>query len=192
MPPKLNKKRISCIIDLVEMFSHKGVPNMIETEMDKLRKVGISPNKLKQYQVLCLPENCERAATADELFDASGVANLSKRLKVAGLKCANSFDLGLEAGVLDRRAADLWLGLVWIMDRFAIPVFVGVASAVLTSMIHGRSKSSPSTIQRPRPKVHLTLRLLRGDDLTTIDYDGDPETLKQLLSGIRVGADPKE
>ena len=165
---------------------------MIETETDKLRKVGIDPGKFKQYQVLCLPENCERAATSDELFDASGTADLSKRLKVAGLKCANSFDLGLEARVLERRAADLWLGLVWIMHEFAIPVFVGIVAALLTSMIQRRSKSPPSTIQRPGPKVHLTLRLLRGEDLTTVKYDGDPETLKQLLSGIRANADRKE
>jgi len=158
---------------------------MIEFEMDKLRKVGIDSGKLREYQVLCLPENLESAGTGDELFDASSTATLSKRLKSAGLKCANSFDLGIEAGVIERQAADLWLGLVWILDKFAIPVVVGVISALLTSMIQRKSKSTPSCTHRPEPKVHLTLHFLRGEDLTTVKYDGDPETLNQLLSGLR-------
>src|SRR3989304_7982682 len=157
---------------------------MIQAEIDKLRKIGFDPEKFKEYQVLCLPENAEYAATADDLFDASGAADLSKRLKAAGLKCANSFDLKSEAKVLERRGADLWLGLVWILDSFVTPICVGVVSALLTSMMQRRSKPAISDIQQPEPKVHLKLRILRGEDVTSIDYNGDPETLNRLLNAI--------
>jgi len=158
----------------------------MEIEMNKLKEFGIDPDKCKEYQVLCLPENIEYATTTDDLFDACGTSDLHKMLKAKGLKCANSFDLGIEAGVLDRRSGDVWLGLVWIMDKFAIPIFVGVVSAWIASKIKRNSGSTDSTIQQSEPKIHLNLRLLRGEDLTTMKYDGDPETLIRILNGINV------
>ena len=157
---------------------------MIEVEMNKLKEFGIDLDKCKEYQVLCLPENIEDAAPTDDLFDASGTSDLYKILKSNGLKCANSFDLGIETGVLDRRAGDIWLGLVWIMDNLAIPTFVGVVSALIASKIKRNPKSTTPTIQRSEPKIHLDLRILQGKELT-LEYDGNPETLIQILNSIK-------
>lgn len=153
--------------------------------LDTLQRFEVDPDRCRQYQVLCLPENIESAANRDELFDAGDTADLSKRLKAAGLRCANSYDLGIDVGVLDRRGADLWLGFVWIMDNLAIPVVVGVVSTVLASMIERKSKSTPPAIQQSVPKVHLALGLLRGDDLTTLKYKGDADTLIRVLNAIK-------
>jgi len=165
---------------------------MLQAEMYKLREVGIDPEKFKGYQVLCLPENAEYAKTADELFDASDTADLSKQLRAVGLKCANSFDLGIKAKVRERRGAELWLGLVWILDNVALPVFIDVVSTKLASMIHRKAKSTSAIIQQSGQKVHLKLRILRGEDFISIDYDGDPEILNQMLSGIGKNIEDKD
>ncbi len=120
---------------------------------------------------MCLPENFEYATTKEEIFDAGHTAFLSKLLKSGGVKCANSFDLGIEAKVLIRQSSDYWLGLVWIMENVARPIFVALISEMLISW------------KKEKSEVHITIRLPEG---AYLKYDGDPETLRQLLTGIRV------
>jgi hypothetical protein len=165
---------------------------MTDIETEKLHKFGIKLDNYKEYQVLCLPENVESAVTIDKLYDASDTANLSKKLKASGIKCGNSYDLGIEVGVLERRAADLWLGAIWIINNIAIPSFVNVFCNILTPMIQDRFRSAFSVIKKPDPQIHLSLKVLRGENYTDIKYDGDPETLKQLLNGIRIGIENKK
>lgn len=147
---------------------------MFETELVKLREFGILPDKINEYQVLCLPENVESASSVEQLFDADDAVNLSKQLKAAGIKCGNSFDLGLECGVLERRGEDLWLGLIWIVNSIAIPLVVSTLGSILASIIRSKSKRN----------VHLSLYLSKSEGITKLKYDGDPETLLQLLKNV--------
>ena len=71
--------------------------------MKELEKYGLDFETLKEYQVLCLPENIETASKEDELIDTAHNANFCKLLREAGIKCANSYDLGLETVELERR-----------------------------------------------------------------------------------------
>ncbi len=157
---------------------------MIGFEAERLRKLGIDPARMQGYQVLCLPENFDSATSVGELLDASSSADLSKRLKVAGLKCGNSFDLGLEIGVREKRAGDVWLGVVRILEGVVVPVVLGVIAGLLTSMIERKRKSGGAAEGKGEAGVHVSVSVVRGESLTRIRYDGDPETLKQLLSGV--------
>ena len=145
-------------------------------ENEKIRPLGLDPNRLKAYQVLCLPENFDYAASSEDLIDASESADLSKVLKEAGLKCANSFDLGIHARVIERRGIDLWFGFLWLVDHLALPIVIGV----LTELLLGKWQSP----NQKETAVHLRLRIQRNDRLTNIKYDGDGETLVKLLNGI--------
>lgn len=164
---------------------------MLRDKIEDLQKYGVDPEKAIQYQVLCLPENIESAGNADELFDANSTAILSKKLKAAGLRCGNSHDLTINCPTLDRRADEIWLGLLWIRDVVAIPIVIAVVSNLLTGMFRTRAKSRGSTTQSSQPKVHLSLRIQRGENLTDLKYDGDPETLRQMLGGIKGDGDLK-
>jgi len=158
---------------------------MIEIEMANLKRLGIDLDKIKQYQVLCLPENIEKSDKENELFDANDSANLSKMFKKAGLNCANSYDLGLKSCVLERRSADLWFGLILILDKFAIPVIVGVISGLLTNVIVKKSDSNkPVIMQNRSQKIHITLFIQRDNNFIKINFDGDPLTLKNILNAI--------
>ncbi|GAQ00147.1 hypothetical protein NIES2104_67120 [Leptolyngbya sp. NIES-2104] len=57
--------------------------------------------------MLCLPENIENQSEHLELFDASESIILCKLLKEEGVKCANSYDLGLDAKISERRGLDI-------------------------------------------------------------------------------------
>ena len=149
---------------------------MIQPAMHKLASLGVDLNKVKEYQILCLPENYESSTNTNELHDAGNAIDLSKQLKATGVKCANSFDLGLDIGVLEKRGADLWLGVVWVLDYVAVPLVVGVISSMLASEVYDRLKA--------KKQIHLSLYLQKGDELTKIKYDGDSETLGQILSSI--------
>ena len=145
---------------------------------------GIEPNAFEGYQVICLPENAENTSNRDELFDASGSVELSKKLKAAGLKCANSADLGMDVPTLERRSSELWLGLIWIIDNIAIPAIVGVISNLLWSKFKKSKDLCKMDPSQRTPPVHLCLRIDRGMDSTKIDYVGDPETLINVLNSI--------
>ena len=157
---------------------------MMQTEMHKLAEFGVHLNKLKDYQVLCLPENFESSESVNDLHDAGSAIDFSKQLKDIGVRCANSFDLGIEAAVIDRRSADLWLGLVWVLDYVTVPFVVGVVSSLLASSVYDKLKS--------KRQVHLTLYLQKEQGLTKIRYDGDSETLKQILGSIIHDSIPAE
>jgi hypothetical protein len=152
---------------------------MTEFEMMKLKmeltNLGIDIDKFKEYQILCLPENLESAVNISELYDTDSSIILSKQLKIAGLKCANSFDLGIKAGTLERRNNEFWLGLIWITGNMAIPIFNGVVANLLTPNITNQSK--PMT-------VHISLYIQKNESLTKIKYDGDPETLIKVLNSL--------
>lgn len=148
---------------------------MTVSTFDKLKRFGIDIQNVKELDVLCLPENIEYASSVEELYDASDANNLSKLLKEKGLKTATAYDLGVEIGILERRAADLWLGLVWVLRELALPIVVGVFSSLLANRV-----------LQQKSKVHITLYITREDDIASLKYDGDGETLLKILKSLNL------
>lgn len=149
---------------------------MFDGDVLHLKRNGIDLEQLGNYEILCLPENSETATSSAELFDASDSIVLSKMLKGAGAKCANSFDVGISTPTLDRRSDELWLGLIWLMSDGAWPFLINVASNMFTDRIKGVFSSST---------VHVKLRWRKGENLEKLDYDGDGATLLKVLESIQ-------
>ncbi|WP_054864591.1 hypothetical protein [Methanosarcina barkeri] len=95
------------------------VENLSEEEI--LLNRGIDLLKCKDYQILCLPENFE-SDSKENLYDADYTSDLSKILKQSGIKCANSYDLGIDSETYERKSCDIYLGLIWVRDNFVVPI----------------------------------------------------------------------
>jgi hypothetical protein len=89
-----------------------------------LSKLGIDPDVASQYQILCLPEDIENQIETTQLTDSGESITLSKLLKEEGVKCANSYDLGLNAKISERRGVNIWLGSIWVLNHAALPLFI--------------------------------------------------------------------
>ena len=139
-----------------------------------LLRFGLTEETISKYDVICLPENLEAATEASELFDANHSINFSKLLKEAGVKCANSYDLNLQAKVFERRSEDLWLGYIYVANTLIIPYIVNVLATLTTNSI---DKGTNTTKQ-----VHLKLKTKM---IRKLEYDGDGETLIEILKTLK-------
>lgn len=155
----------------------------LEREMAKLRRWGVDPPRLREYEVLCLPATIDSAESAKDLLDTLDSMELGKRLKAAGLKCANSLDLDIRLGVKDSRSADIWLGCLWILEKVALPVAIGVLLQIIGQRV-GPKPTGP-TPDQISANVHLKLRIPNGESLTEIDYEGDGATLTLILNAVK-------
>lgn len=137
------------------------------SELDEilLLNMGIDPIKCNDYQILCLPENFAEDSK-DNLHDANYTSNLSKILKKSGLKCANSYDLGIDSKTYVRKSDDIYLGLVWILSNFAIQIFTNIVYDYFKGKINNKNV------------IHIVIRLPNGK---IIKHDGDAETLKERM-----------
>ncbi len=136
-----------------------------ETESKMLLDMGIDPIKCNDYQILCLPENFQQGSK-DNLYDADSTINLYKILKNSGIKCANSYDLGIDSETSIRQNNDIYLGLVWIFSNIAVPIF--------TSIVYDYFKGKMGN----KSKIHVEIRLPNGK---MFKHEGDAETLKERL-----------
>ncbi|MBE8969209.1 hypothetical protein IQ277_24200 [Nostocales cyanobacterium LEGE 12452] len=155
--------------------------------MKELEKYGLDFETLKEYQVLCLPENIETASKEDELIDTAQNANFCKLLREAGIKCANSYDLGLETVELERRGIELWFGVTYIIDKLAIPVVTAVISSLLTLQIQKKNScSSEKSIEEiSNNNIHIELRIVEGNNIyRSINYDGSFDDFKKIVNEI--------
>lgn len=161
--------------------------------MKQLEKHGLDFEKIKAYQVLCLPENIETASTEEELIDTAHNANFCKLLREAGIKCANSYDLGLETVELERRGIELWFGVTYILDKLAIPVLTGVISSLLTLEIQKKQNFSTKSIEgKNNNKIHIELRIIEGNNIyRSINYDGNFEDFQKIINDIN-NVNPKD
>lgn len=146
------------------------------TKIDEttLLNMGIDPIKCNDYQILCLPENFERGLK-NQLFDAEYTSDLSKILKQSGIKCANSFDLGIDAHIYVRRSGVIHLGFVWILDKIVAPLFVG---ALINWLSNIRDKDTTEETVKEEI-IRLDIRFPCG---TEIKYEGNIKSLKELLT----------
>ena len=155
-----------------------GIP-LEHPEIQRLGQFGASKERIEPFRVLCLPENLLTAARAEDLLDSQDAIDLAKRLREAKVSCATSLDLTPEAGCLQRRGADLWLGTVWILNRKILPIFAKVTIRKL--------KGWQQRTDGKKARVHLRLRICRGGDAAEIGYNGDGRTLIRLLEGLGRG-----
>ena len=151
------------------------------SELSRLTELGLGQENLAGYQVLCLPENVFATASAEALLETSDSVDFGKRLKAAGVRCATPYDLGLRTSILERRAADKWLGTVWIKDKLAVPMVVGVVSSLIAAGIYGKLSSGE---KRPQPQIHLELYIDNTNGVSRISYAGDGETLVKVLRSL--------
>jgi hypothetical protein len=153
---------------------------IIEFELKSVLRFGLTYEQICAYDILCLPENLESVINKDDIFDASDSILLSKLLKATGIRCANSFDLQFDAQVLERRSKDKWFGTIYIRNNVVIPIFVGVLYTLIANDITDVIKSN----EQPIPKVHIELKFEKPNNVTTLKYEGDAQTLITILKGI--------
>jgi len=158
----------------------------------RLKQLGADPAAVNRYQIVCLPENFWEAKGGDELLEAAQTADLAKLLKEAGIQCAMPHEVGFETPVVVRQSADLWCGLIWILDKLAAPPFVAVLSGWLTAK-YITTKGDKGERRPKPPTVHVTIGVRKYGQLSTFQYDGDAESLVQLLRGLtQPGSDSPE
>lgn len=151
------------------------------TELSRLAELGLSQEKLASYQVICLPENVFASALGEALLEPADSVGFGKDLKAAGVRCATASDLGLRTSILERRADDKWLGTLWIKDKLAVPMVVGVVSSLIAAGIYDKVSSGE---KRPQPQIHLELYLDNTNGVSRISYAGDGETLVKVLRSL--------
>ena len=150
---------------------------------EPLEKLGIDINTIKSYDILCLPDNLDSATSKDDLFDADNSMDIYKYLKNTNVKCANSVDLGLNAGVVERRSKDIWLGVIWVLNHVALPILINTLSEYLKPYIINIS-DLPMVPKKQQSTIHLDLKILKTDKFTSLKYKGDPQTLNKVLKSL--------
>ena len=144
---------------------------------------GISVDDISGFQVLVLPENFNNAPDKDSLIEASDSLNMSKIFKEEGIKCANSFDLGLDVPALERRGSDIWLGQILVIDNVVLPLIINLLTAFIQNRISKRSKKQDEST--PKEKVHVELKMHKNGNINKLNYNGDGETLVSLLKTLK-------
>lgn len=134
----------------------------------KLRsfEVSINPLKYNNFQILHFPENFQ-ISSLKELSDADLSYDLSKALKQSGLKCINFYDSAV------RQSDEMYFGVIWILDKIAIPIFNTVVSALLVTLItNNRNNKKNKNI------IHIEIHFPNGN---IIKHNDDAETLIERL-----------
>lgn len=155
-----------------------------------LSELGVDPNVASQYQILCLPENIENQTETNPLADSGESITLSKLLKEKGVKCANSYDLGLNSKTSERRGVDLWLGSIWILEHIALPILIGVLTRLLGEKIQkkldtaNQLKASQKFDDSQETKVHVDIKFIIDGKLSEIKYNGDADTFLKVINGL--------
>lgn len=151
---------------------------MIGSHYDILKKYGIDSSILTNYTVLLLPENIETKKDGDEFEDTSDSLSLYKILKSEGIECANSNDLGVDSYLFERRGEEIWLGTIWILEKFVIPCLITIISTKYLNNRKTTAKDKKLPLEVTEKQAHLNLRLPNGSQ---IKYDGDVKTLLAIL-----------
>jgi len=125
----------------------------------------------KNFDVLCLPENIENTNASDKLIETIESIELYKILKSQGINVLALHDLGIKAPFYDRRSDDIYLGILLIKE-IAVPIVLGVVSNWISNKLRNST-------------IHLDLKILKPEKIISLNYDGDGETLKQILDSLK-------
>jgi hypothetical protein len=148
----------------------------LQVSLSKLFAAGIKEEQINGLDVIILPENFNGD---QDVFDGQDAITLSKLLKQQNIKCANSFDLNLDAPTKERRGNDIWLGQLYILNDFVLPIVTGVIGSLLATAIADRKKRKD--LRAPASNVHAEISINKRDGITNIQYSGDPEALVKIL-----------
>jgi len=169
------------------MKENENVTARAGIEDELLSKFGIDHRLIDDYQVLCLPENFDGAASIDELYDTHDGINLCKQLSDKGLKSGNSFDLKIHKNFYGRKSLDIWLGTLWVLDKLVLPLVVSIVGSIIGPPIYTHLKGKMQKESRPpnlRPIAHLTLIIRKGGELQILEYEGDSAAVKSSLDKL--------
>jgi hypothetical protein len=161
--------------------------NSLETlvNLKGLRAAGISNNQIEGLDMLLLPENAD--SSSDELYDAQDTITLSKVLKSEGVKCANSYDLGLDISTKERRSNDIWLGHLFVFNDAILPILTGAISGILSPLIFDWMKRKDK--REPAGIVHVEITVIKDGEKTELRYDGAPEGFVKILKTLEKPTD---
>lgn len=143
--------------------------------------LGAKKEKILSYDILLLPDDIESNKSKEDIYDTNDSIELYKLLKSKGINCANSYDLNFKVNLLDRRSIDIWLGAIWILNQLMVPT----ALSLMMDWFKLK-KVKVSDI------VHLDMKIKKGDFFTHLKYDGNSETLIQILNTLKDSDDTKD
>ena len=149
-------------------------------ELRRLWNYGIKEEQLQDLDIVILPENFD--SPDGDFYDAQDAITVSKLLKSKGIKCANSFDLGLEIPTKERRSNDVWLGVVYVFNTVVMPIVTGVVGSVLATLITDWKKRKD--LREPAGIVHVEITIIRPAGKINFKYDGEPEALVKILKTL--------
>ena len=144
---------------------------MFDNEILNMKNHGVDIDILsEEYDILVLPENIESCKDANNIYDADSAIWISKLLKESGARCANSADINIEVPTLERRSAEIWLGVIWILGEAALSILISI-------------------IKNKLPKgstAHAKLRLRwKNGNIQKLDWEGDSENLAEVLKSLQ-------
>jgi hypothetical protein len=160
---------------------------------DLFSRFGIDRRQIDNYQVLCLPENLQEATSKNELYDTHDSVDLCERLRNAGLKSANSFDLNLNPQnkyFVRKSAVDFWFATLVILSPIAWDIVKGIISDYIGASIRDYFKGKQHQEDTPpsdpsfSPSAYMTLMVRKDDELRSFEYSGDAEAMIPSLDKI--------
>ena len=150
-------------------------------EFSNLEKFGINLDATQNHDILCLPENINYASDISELRDTTDSIALAKLLKEEDVNCANSYNLGLDVQVYERRSFDLWLGTIYILKIGTIPLLMGIIGRLIGAKIEDKFFNKEDELL---DKVHADINVVDGKVQASIKFEGDSKTFLEVLKGI--------
>lgn len=136
-----------------------------------LKSMGIEKERIDDLDILILPENFESETDVKKFYDANHSITLHKMLRSNGVKVNSLDDLGIpDIPVFAKHSDEIWLGVLFL-QYVAIPVLINVFSDWLLT------KSVGSI-------VHVDLKINKHGKLISLKYDGDSETLNNILKAM--------
>jgi hypothetical protein len=156
-------------------------------EAELLGKFGISRSQIRDYQILCLPENFDEAASMDELLDTKQGVNLCEQFKQAGLKTANSFDLKIHQDYYHRKSAiDLWLGTIWVLDYVVLSLVVNIIGSLIAQRLNEfwESVKNKPVLLSQMPTANFTINIELGDKVVINKFVEDLVDVQKRLDEL--------
>lgn len=151
------------------------------SDFSKLKEFGINPEDIHNYDILCLPERFDSELDTFELRDTTDSIKLFKLLKKENINCANSYALGLDVKVYERRGIDLWLGTIYILKVSSIPLLMGIIGRLIGAKIEEIFLRKQEKIV---DKIHADINIEDGEINASISFQGDSETFLKVLNSI--------
>jgi hypothetical protein len=177
--------------------SGAGVGSLSENGFDNLDTVadwlGVAVSELLGVTVLVLPENVRTAESRVKMYDAEDSIFLAKTLKRGGVACKTAYDLGVRPKIMDRRGADIWLGVIWLfLEDDGFPLAVNVISEWLKARFLLSKKEAVSTSAEAPATIHVELRVQQKKQASTFKYTGPASHLVKVLSGLKELSENKD